>query len=67
MTYEGKVAMCCYDWGASHPVGFASNKAFKNKKDYEKVLDNVKNKGFELLFGVKIPKVNNNPEIKLKK
>ena len=69
VTYEGKVAMCCYDWGASHPVGFASNKAFKNKKDYEKVLDNVKNKkrGFELLFGVKMPKVNNNPENKIEK
>ena len=44
VTYEGKVAMCCYDWGASHPIGYSSKKAFNNKKDYEDVLDKVKNK-----------------------
>ena len=29
ITYEGRVAMCCYDWGATHPVGYVS-KAFDN-------------------------------------
>jgi len=68
VTYEGKVAMCCYDWGASYPVGFVNNKAFENRKDYDQVLNNVKNKkkGFELLSKVKMPEVNNSPENKVK-
>ena len=67
VTYEGKVAMCCYDWGASHPVGFTSKKAFENEGDYDQVLENVKNKkkGFELLSKVKLSKIHNKPENKL--
>lgn len=69
VTYEGKVAMCCYDWGASHPVGYTSKKAFGNQKDYENVLESVKNKknGFELLSEVKMPIENNLPEKKIEK
>jgi len=64
VTYEGKVAMCCYDWGASYPVGYTNSMAFNNDKDYKKVIDSVnKNKkGFELLKNIKISKNYNNPK-----
>ena len=63
VTYEGKVAMCCYDWGANHPIGYTSMKAFNNKNDYEDVMDKVKNKkkGFELLKDIEIGKDLNFP------
>ena len=59
ITYEGRAAMCCHDWGATHPVGFANNKAFKAKKDYTSVLKqiNENKKGFALLFNAKLPKI----------
>ena len=49
-TDEGKVAMCCMDWGAKHPVGYADARGFKNTKDYLQVFDRIKDKkkGFEL-------------------
>lgn len=67
ITYEGRVAMCCYDWGATHPVGYVDKKPFNNKKDYEEVLSKVQNKkkGFELLSEVKMPKDLNNPDKKI--
>jgi len=63
VTYEGRVAMCCYDWGATYPVGYTNKKAFDNLKDYKNIVENVaKNKkGFELLKAVKMPKKLNNP------
>tara|TARA_B110000459_G_C16571445_1_gene476617 strand:- start:86 stop:1456 length:1371 start_codon:yes stop_codon:yes gene_type:complete len=66
ITYEGRVAMCCYDWGAAHPVGYVDEKTFTNKKDYEEVLSKAQNnkKGFELLSEVKMPKDLNNPDKK---
>ena len=62
VTYEGRVAMCCYDWGATYPVGYTNKKAFDNLKDYKNIVENVaKNKkGFELLKAVKMPKKLNN-------
>jgi len=67
VTYEGRVAMCCYDWGATYPVGYINEKALNNLNDYQNILDNVKNdkKGFELLKSVKMPKQYNNPEKKI--
>ena len=61
--------MCCYDWGATHPVGYVDKKAFKNKSDYDQVLNNVENdkKGFELLKNIKMPKTYNDPEKKVEK
>ena len=69
ITYEGRVAMCCYDWGATHPVGFVDKKTFSNKKDYSEVLDKVKNKqkGFKLLSEVKMPKDLNKIDKKIEK
>jgi MoaA/NifB/PqqE/SkfB family radical SAM enzyme len=63
VTYEGRVAMCCYDWGAAHPVGYVDKKTFFNNKDYDEILKKVKDKkrGFELLSQVKKQKQLNNP------
>ena len=68
VTYEGKVAMCCYDWGANHTVGFTDKKAFFNVSDYDQIVESVKNKkkGFELLKGIKPGKNWNSPKKKLK-
>ena len=64
VTYEGKVAMCCMDWGAKHPVGYADAKGFKNIKDYKQVFDRIKDKkkGFELMGQAKMPD-NFNPNL----
>ena len=69
VTYEGKVAMCCYDWGAKHSIGYVNKKAFENKKDYLDVMKKVKEnkKGFELLKNIEIPKNFNEPEKKIQK
>tara|TARA_X000000950_G_scaffold287389_1_gene399471 strand:- start:1351 stop:2694 length:1344 start_codon:yes stop_codon:yes gene_type:complete len=68
VTYEGKVAMCCYDWGAKHPVGFVDKKSFNNQKDYLSVMEQVKKKkkGFELLENIKMPEVMNEPKKEIK-
>lgn len=67
ITYEGRVAMCCYDWGATYPVGYSNSKALDNIKDYTDIISKVKDdkKGFELLKSVKMPKQFNNPEKKI--
>ncbi len=67
VTYEGRVAMCCYDWGASHPVGYVDKEAFSNKHVYEDVMKSASNKkkGFELLSEIKMPKEFNNPALKV--
>ena len=64
VTYEGRVAMCCYDWGATYPVGYTNNMALDNTEDYSKIVESAgKNKkGFELLKDVKMPKQFNKPE-----
>ena len=51
MTYEGRVGMCCIDWGVSHRVGYADKSAFDNESHYDVVVDRVEKqkKGFELL------------------
>ena len=69
VTFEGKVAMCCYDWGAKHPVGFVNKKSFNNKNDYLDVMNKVKEKkkGFELLKDIKMPKIMNDPNKEIKK
>jgi len=62
VTYEGRVAMCCYDWGATYPIGYTSENAFNNLKDYTEIIDSAKKnkRGFELLKSVKMPKQLNN-------
>ena len=63
ITYDGRVAMCCMDWGAQHCVGYLDKKAFDIKKTLKNLKDKIdKNKkGFELLKNAKYPKEYNNP------
>ena len=67
VTYEGRVGMCCYDWGATHPVGYLHRNGFSNENEYDKIVDKAKSgaKGFELLSKVEKSKIFNNPEKKV--
>tara|TARA_Y100000816_G_C26091918_1_gene577172 strand:- start:689 stop:2002 length:1314 start_codon:yes stop_codon:yes gene_type:complete len=68
-TYDGKVSMCCYDWGSMHPIGFVDKSAYENgNKDYLKVKESIKNKkkGFEMMKPV-MPKEYNSPKQKVEK
>ncbi len=68
ITYDGRVGMCCYDWGSKHPVGFVADASFDEPdKEYEKIMDKVnkQRKGFELLQSVKVPRTYNYPPAKV--
>ena len=67
ITYDGRVAMCCMDWGAQHCIGYVNNAAFdinKTLKDLKLKIDGNK-KGFELLKNAKYPKDFNSPKKKI--
>ncbi len=67
ITYDGRVSMCCYDWGSMHPIGYVSNDTFKDdEKDYKDVLDKSqkKKKGFEMM-NLELPPKFNSPERKI--
>ena len=51
VTYEGRVGMCCIDWGASHAVGYVHKLALINFSEYNRVLKRAQKnkKGYELL------------------
>ncbi len=64
VTYDGRAAMCCYDWGCEHPIGYLSERAFATgDADYQAVLaaSAQKAKGFELLRDLRLPR----PHIRL--
>ena len=64
ITYDGRVSMCCYDWGAMHPIGYVSDDCFSDEDaDKKLVMQRVKDKhkGFELLQEVKLPPKFNQP------
>ena len=63
-TYDGKVGMCCYDWGATYTVGYLDNDGFKKGDiEYKKVFENSKSKkkGYSMM-NLQMPKKNNIPE-----
>ena len=52
VTYDGRVSMCCYDWGSMHPVGYVDKMAIDvGDKEYEKVQKKAQKnvRGFELM------------------
>ncbi len=64
VTYDGRVSMCCYDWGSMHPVGYVDKLAIEvGEKEYEKVKKKAdqKNKGFDLMH-LEMPKIFNQPK-----
>jgi MoaA/NifB/PqqE/SkfB family radical SAM enzyme len=59
ITYDGRVSMCCYDWGSEYPVGYADELAFKHgDAEYQGVIDKARSaaRGFELLNRVEMPR-----------
>ena len=67
VTYDGRVSMCCYDWGSMHPVGYVDGFAIKTgEKEYENVKKkaDLNKKGFELM-DLQMPKVFNEPKKKI--
>jgi MoaA/NifB/PqqE/SkfB family radical SAM enzyme len=68
VTYDGRVAMCCYDWGAMHPIGYLSSDSFDDPNyDKYQVINNIKNlkKGFTLMNRVQLPPNYNDPPKKV--
>ena len=68
VTYDGRVAMCCNDWGAMHPIGYVAGDSFPDEDaDKRLVLDRIKEnkKGFELMQKVSIPPKFNRPPKKI--
>tara|TARA_B100000676_G_scaffold310802_1_gene378483 strand:- start:334 stop:1698 length:1365 start_codon:yes stop_codon:yes gene_type:complete len=42
VTYDGRVSMCCYDWGSEHPIGYLDEMGFDDSEAYLKqVVDAV--------------------------
>ena len=66
-TYDGKAGMCCYDWGATHTVGYLDKLGYENgEKEYANIKKKAENKkkGFEMM-NLEMPKKNNMPEKKV--
>ena len=67
ITYDGRVSMCCYDWGSMHPVGYVDDLAIKTgDKEFQKVKEQAdqNKRGFELM-NLKIPPKFNDPPQKI--
>ena len=66
-TYDGKVGMCCYDWGATHTVGYLSKLGFENgDKEYLNVKRKAENQKVLKMMNLQMPKKHNLPEKKFK-
>jgi len=68
VTYDGRVAMCCYDWGAMHPIGYLDDSCFEDPEaDKKIVLERMQGgrKGFELMSEIVMPPIFNQPERKV--
>ena len=63
ITFDGRVGMCCHDWGAQHGIGFVDEKAFDQSKLTASVEEKIKAnaKGFSLLKNAKKPNNFNEP------
>ena len=54
VTYDGRVSMCCYDWGSEHPVGYVDEAAFaRGENDFKAVQKSIKDgkRGFAEFMG----------------
>lgn len=68
VTYDGRVSMCCYDWGSMHPVGYVDKLAIETgEKEYKKIKKkaDLKAKGFDLM-NLEMPKIFNQPKKEVK-
>ena len=67
ITFDGRVGMCCHDWGAQHGIGFVDERAFDQSKLTHEVEKKIKEnaKGFDLLKNAKKPHNFNEPKHKV--
>jgi len=59
VTYDGRVSMCCYDWGSEYPIGYVDDRAYSDgDRPYTEVMKKAQSgaKGFELLAQIKMPR-----------
>ncbi|MEE2998081.1 MAG: radical SAM/SPASM domain-containing protein [Pseudomonadota bacterium] len=43
-TYDGRISMCCYDWGSEHPIGYVAEAGYKTMEaDHNAVQDAIEN------------------------
>lgn len=59
ITYDGRAGMCCYDWGAQHPVGYADKLTIElGESEYTGIVERARagGKGFIQLKAVDMPK-----------
>jgi MoaA/NifB/PqqE/SkfB family radical SAM enzyme len=64
VTYDGRVGMCCFDWGAKHTVGYVAPAFEAATKDFEAVKARV-DKGhsaFTMMGNATIKKLEHDPE-----
>ncbi len=64
VTHDGRVSMCCYDWGMAYPIGYVSEEGYKKgDRDYQVVMEKARigAKGFEHLTNVQMPRRYVNP------
>lgn len=58
VTYDGRVSMCCYDWGVEYPIGYVDDAGYRDgDADYEAVLEKSRTgaRGFQLLKMIEMP------------
>ena len=59
VAYDGRVSMCCYDWGCEYPIGYVDEQAFRRgDQDYEAVMSKARAgaKGFEQMQYTQMPR-----------
>ena len=69
VTYDGRVSMCCYDWGVEHPIGYVDEAAWaRGDRDSEAVLERVRrgDRGYEDMHFESLPERHVEPARKVK-
>jgi len=68
-TYDGRISMCCYDWGSEYPIGYVGEDGFTTMEaDHNAVKDSIESgkSGFaEFMAGARMPKPHIDPPHKV--
>ena len=69
VTFDGRIGMCCHDWGAQHCIGYIDDLGFKHEEAIKGLEEKIKSnkKGFELLKNTKKPNKFNEPKKEINK
>ena len=69
VTYDGRVSMCCYDWGSMYTIGYVSDKCFKDiNYDKYSIQESIKKekKAFKDMTRAVMPPQFNLPKMEVK-